>query len=103
MEKLSRSQTKALKAQRDALELAMEHGPTRRFMRSLLDACGVFAPNTSVGPEGVFLEGQRSVGLSIMAEMNEIDPHMLPKLLQDGANELIRSRVDTRKQETMDV
>lgn len=99
MENLSRSQTKALKEQRRDLEQALEHGPTRRFLRRLFDDCGLFAPNFD-GDR--YQEGCRSVALGIVREINEIDVNQFPRLMQEGANEATRTRVEQRKQETND-
>lgn len=99
MDELTRSQKKALNEQRNDLRQALEHGPTRRFLRRLFDDCGLFAPNF----EGDrFQEGCRSVALGVVREINEIDVQQFPRLMQEGANEVTRSRVAERKQEIED-
>lgn len=76
---------------------ALEHGPTRRVLRRLLDNCGLFARNIDADP---YQEGRRSVALGLVAEMNAIDVNQFPRLLQEGANEVTRSRVAERNMET---
>lgn len=102
MNDLSRSQTKALKEQRADLAAAYGHEPTRRVLRRLLDACGVFSYNPSTDNAVFYTEGQRSVGLWLIAELNAIDVHALPRLLQEGANEAVVNHAAAKNMENQE-
>lgn len=78
---LSRRQRAKLKEQQRDVQLALTHPATRRLLRRVIDISGVFNPNGD--------EGERRVGLWIIAEINNADPHAFAKLLHDAANEKI--------------
>lgn len=78
---LSRRQRAKLKEQTRDVQLALGHEATRRLLRRLIDVTGVFDPESDAG--------ERRIGLWIIAEINQADPHAFPKLLQEAANEQI--------------
>lgn len=84
----SRSQRKAVKQLHDNLSAAMEHGPTRYVLRWVLDAAGLFASDAD--------RGSREVALGIVAQLNEIDPHLFVRLMQEGADDIVRRRNEAR-------
>lgn len=76
---LSRRQKAKLKEQNRDLQLALAHAPTRKLVRRILDVSGVFDPSSD--------PGARNIGLWLIAELNRMNPHTFPQLLQEAANE----------------
>lgn len=83
-ENLSRREKAKLREQTQELQAALRHEPTRRFLRRLIDVTGVFVPDSP--------NDARAIGLWVIAEMNEADPHAFPRMLQDAANAKVGER-----------
>lgn len=85
---MSRREKKALRDQRSDLQGALGHEGSRRVIRRLLDVAGLFT-----GYEGEFERGKRSVALWLVSEINGVDPHAFPKLLQEAVNDRVKEEV----------
>jgi len=94
MEDLTRSQRNALRDQRAALSFVLSSEQGRRFVRSLIDASGVYAND-----EGEYARGRRSIGLSLIAETNAINDKAFVQMMIEAANE----RTNNRHTENNDV
>lgn len=78
-EDLSRRMRQEINEQKTNWEKALAHGPTRKVLRTILDACGVYEPGTP--------EDRRAVGLDLIRTLNEVDPHSYVRLMQEAVNE----------------
>lgn len=60
----------------------------RAFVRALLDRTGVFRSSYAAGDAlaMAFHEGARNVGLQIVADLNEADPHAFAHLLMENTD-----------------
>lgn len=77
---LSRSQKRRLKEQRREVNAVLEHEPSRRFLRRMIDVAGVFEPGSQE-------LAARDIGLWVIAELNAASPHAFPRLMMEAANE----------------
>lgn len=62
--------------------LATEQG--RRFTWRLLETTGIFKSSFTGSSETYFLEGQRNVGLKLLAEVMDCDPQAYLKMYTDS-------------------
>lgn len=60
------------------------HG--RRVFYRLIHACGVFDPMTTVNGMMQWQEGRRDVGLSILREIDAVNPNVFPVMMQEYRN-----------------
>lgn len=60
--------------------LATEQG--RRFMWRYLEMCGVYRTSFTGSSETYFLEGQRNIGLKLIADIVEADPDAYLKMIK---------------------
>jgi hypothetical protein len=67
--------------QRREVQAMLAHEPSRRFVRRLLDAAGLFDPTADAGARGI--------ALWVIAELNAADKHAFPSLLTEAANETV--------------
>lgn len=58
--------------------LSSEQG--RRFVWRYLELCGVFKSSFTGSSETFFLEGQRNIGLKLLADVMEADPESYIKM-----------------------
>lgn len=58
--------------------LASDQG--KRFIWSLLESCGIFKSSFTGSSETYFLEGQRNIGLKLLAEIMKTDPEAYVKM-----------------------
>lgn len=68
-------------AQRHDLTTVMNTPEGRNVLRRIIDMSGVFEKDAH--PE------RRGVGLALIAELTAINPHIFPKMMMEGANELV--------------
>lgn len=59
----------------------------RRFYWNLLGFCGVFESSFTGNSQTFFLEGKRTVGLKLLADLNEADPESYLKMMQEAKGE----------------
>lgn len=62
--------------------LAAEQG--RRFLWRTLEICGVYRSSFTGSSETYFLEGQRNIGLKLLAEITDIDPDSYLKMIKEN-------------------
>lgn len=62
--------------------LSMPEG--RRLIWRYLDRCGVFRTSFDGSSRTYFMEGMRNVGLMLLTDLNEADPHAYVLMLQEG-------------------
>lgn len=53
------------------LEFVLSSREGRRFVWKLLEMCGVFTSSFTGNSQTFFLEGQRNIGLKVLADVNE--------------------------------
>jgi hypothetical protein len=80
-EELSRRMRQEINDQKTTWEKALAHGPTRKVLRSILDACGVYEPETPAD--------RRAVGLELIRAISEVDPHGYVRLMTEAVNEKV--------------
>jgi hypothetical protein len=56
----------------------------RRFFFRYLCECGIFKTSFTGSSETFFREGQRNVGLSLLADLNDADPTMYAKIMEEN-------------------
>ena len=56
----------------------------RRFMWRYLEECGVFKTSFTGSSQTFFLEGQRNIGLKILADVTEADPDAYLKMMKES-------------------
>ncbi len=86
---LSRAEKKARKELVDATRVALQNESTRYLVRWLLQRSGVL----SVGVD----EGRRSLGVEVIAVLNEVDPYEFVRIMKEGADEVVLKRNRDRK------
>lgn len=59
----------------------------RRYMCKLIEFCGVFKAYTGVDNRIYFYEGQRNVGLKLIADINESCPELYFKMISENKKE----------------
>lgn len=59
----------------------------RRFLWRYLDICGVFRSSFTQSSETFFLEGQRNIGLKILADINEAHPEAYLLMMKESKGE----------------
>lgn len=62
--------------------LASDQG--KRFIWGLLEACGIFKSSFTGSSETYFLEGQRNIGLKLLADVMKTDPEAYIKMYKSG-------------------
>ena len=62
--------------------LATEQG--RRFVWRYLEITGVYKTSFTGSSETYFLEGQRNIGLKLMADINDSDPEAYVKMIKQN-------------------
>lgn len=74
------------KASREALISVLSTPGGRNWMWQLLERCNVFAQSFVPGDQHgtAFNEGQRSIGLEMMAQITRASPDLLVQLLKEG-------------------
>lgn len=68
---------------RDDFKWLMGDGRGRRVMYRLLERTGVFRSSFTGNSETFFLEGQRNVGLMLMAQIHEACPEQYTAMLKE--------------------
>lgn len=58
--------------------------PGRRFLWRYLEACGVYKSSFTGSSETFFLEGQRSIGLKLLADITEASPDAYVKMMAEA-------------------
>lgn len=61
----------------------------KRYIWSLLEECGVYKSSMTGDAHTYFNEGQRNIGLKIIAGITECDPQSLIKMMTDSKNEYL--------------
>lgn len=56
----------------------------RRFVWRYLTDCGIFKTSFTGNSETFYKEGQRSIGLKLLADVNEADPSAYLKMLDEA-------------------
>lgn len=82
-----RAKSVAKRAEND-LRWLLEHPEGRRFLRALLERCGLrqrsFHPASSDHLATIFLEGQRDVGLGLENDLRRVDPRGYLLMISEG-------------------
>jgi hypothetical protein len=55
--------------------------PGRRFVKRLLERTGIYRTSFTGNSQGYFIEGERNIGLYLIAELSEVDVKAYPQLL----------------------
>lgn len=58
-----------------------------RFLWRYLGLCGVFRTSFTGKDDTFFLEGQRNIGLQLLADVNEADPQIYVRMIELGRRE----------------
>lgn len=83
-EKADWKATDLRKRQLEDLRAVLEGSFGRRFVWRYLGLCGVFHSSFAVNAEQTaFNEGQRNIGLQLLADVNEADPDAYAKMLNE--------------------
>lgn len=69
------------------LRLILDTKSGRRFIWKYLGICGVFRSSFTGNSETFFKEGQRNVGLQLMAEVHEADIEMYALMSKENAED----------------
>ncbi len=70
------------------LKFVLSNESGRRFMWKTLSDCGIFQTSfRSSGSETFFLEGKRSVGLKLLADVMQADPDSYLKMYKSNKGE----------------
>lgn len=77
-----------------ATRLLMQNLQLRPFLWWLLEQCGIYRQNMSANSAMYLMEGQRSIGLQVIALMDEVDPTAYPAMLLDAAKTELARRVN---------
>lgn len=56
----------------------------RRFVWRYLEECGVFKTSFTGSSETFFREGQRNIGLKLIADVTESDPNALVQMMKES-------------------
>jgi hypothetical protein len=69
----------------DDLKSVLSTVQGRRFVWKYLEKCGVYTTSFSESPHRtMFLEGQRNIGLMLMADINAADPYLYVKMMNES-------------------
>ena len=91
--------TAAKQAERDWAQ-ALDHAPTRRVLREIIDQCGVYTPAFTGNSTTFYNEGRRSVGLDIIATMERVREGAYLALQREALEVRMRQRtVETEEDE----
>lgn len=72
----------------------------RRFYWKYLKSCHVFETSFTGNSHTFFNEGERNVGLRLLAELNDADPEAYMKMLLEAKDETIKQvEPETQKEE----
>lgn len=73
-------------AERANIRFVLSDKRGRAFVRGMLSRCGVFrcSFDRSSGEATAFREGERNIGLALLAKVTEHAPEHLPGLMQQG-------------------
>jgi hypothetical protein len=99
---LTRSQKKARNELLDRARKALVNEDTRYLLRWLMDQTGMFDLSYRVDGGTEYNEGRRSIGLELVALLNQIDPYEFVRLMKDGADEIVRLRSNARSEQDDD-
>lgn len=89
---MTRSQRKARKDLLDHTRAALGNESTRYLLRWTLDQAGLFDPSFTGNSQTFYNEGRRSLGLELLALLNEIDPYEFVRLMKEGADDVVLLR-----------
>lgn len=95
---LSRRQKRAYNDTARDLAAVLDTPQGSRFVRWVLERCGVFLSAQS----GQYDPGRREMGLELIRAMDAISPHAFVQLMQDGANETVEHLSAQRRKDTDD-
>ena len=85
--KVKRKELEARLARRSELEdiaFVLSTPQGRRFYWRLLTRCGIFRSSYTGDNQTFYNEGERNIGLLLMAELNEADPDAYLKMLKES-------------------
>ena len=68
----------------DDIKFILSDRRGRRFYWRYLAECGVFQSSFTGNSETFFREGQRNVGLKLMADLNEADPKVYSVMVEEN-------------------
>lgn len=74
----------AREVEKDDFRWLMQDKRGRRFVWRLLETAGVFRTTFRTSSEMAFLEGQRNMGLVLIAEINELCPEQYAVMLNEA-------------------
>lgn len=74
--------------QRAELELQEVLGSAvgRAVLWRIVTLCGVLDPVGTVNGQMQYAEGRRSIGLELMADIERVDPNLVPLMMQEELN-----------------
>lgn len=68
----------------DDVRYILSNAVGRRFFWRYLGECGLFQSSFTGSSETFFREGQRNVGLKLMADLNDADPNAYAVMLKEN-------------------
>lgn len=77
------------------VEFMLRNSQSRRFLWWILQGCGIYGISYDGKDASAFAEGQRNVGLKIIADISAVSPTAYPELLLEQARaKLLEQAVD---------
>lgn len=70
---------------RSDVEFMLRNSQSRRFLWWILQGCGIYGISYDGKDASAFAEGQRNVGLKIIADISKVAPTAYPELLLEQA------------------
>lgn len=71
---------------RGDVEFVLRNTQSRRFLWWILQGCGIYGISYDGKDASAFAEGQRNVGLKIIADISNVSPTAYPELLLEQAH-----------------
>lgn len=91
---MSRRQRKAQNELIDEMARVLDHAPSRKMLRFLIERCGVYQPGTP--------EDRRQVGLEIIGLVSSVSEHAYVGLMKEAADELVEMKLKAKKQQNLE-
>lgn len=80
---------------RSDVEFMLRNSQSRRFLWWVLQGCGIYGISYDGKDASAFAEGQRNVGLKIIADISKASPMAYPELLLEQArNQVLEQAAD---------
>ena len=87
---------------RDDLEKVLESEPGRRFLWYLMHRAHVFRSSFTGNSETFFREGERSVGLFVLAGVLDVGPEVFGKMQKEFGDWILELEAELKKEDIKD-